>query len=67
MRVSFSRGQWDRSRFLNCANVRVPYRLEFGQEDGCIHNIGADRQGDKYAYVGLVCRDSLPLPCALET
>ena len=67
MRYDLSRGRWNREDFLSCASVRVPYRLEFGQEEDCIHNVGADRLGDEYAYVSLVRREPSQLPCLVET
>ena len=67
MTYNFSRGLWQPDDFLPAASVRVPYRLPFTQGDTCIHNEGADLAGDAYAYVSMVQRTPVPLPCRVET
>lgn len=63
---NFEKGAWQAEDFLSAASSRVEYRLTFGQKDDCIHNEGADKM-DEYAYVSMVHRTPVSLPCLLET
>ena len=63
---NFEKGAWRAEDFLSAASSRVEYRLTFGQKDDCIHNEGADKM-DEYAYVSMVHRTPVSLPCLLET
>ena len=63
---NFEKGAWQAEEFLSAASSRVEYRLTFGQKDDCIHNEGADKM-DEYAYVSMVHRTPVSLPCLLET
>ena len=63
---NFEKGAWQAEEFCTAASSRVDYRLPFGQKDDCIHNEGADKM-DEYAYVSMVYRTPIPLPCRLET
>ena len=67
MRFDFSQNCWNAADFLPAASVRVPYRLAFGQKDDCIHNEGADKAGDEYAYVSMALAQRLKAPCLLST
>ena len=63
---NFEKGAWQAEDFLSAASSRVEYRLTVGQKDDCIHNEGADTM-DEYAYVSMVHRTPVSLPCLLET
>ena len=63
---NFEKGAWQAEDFLSAASSRVEYRLTFGQKDDCIHNEGADKM-DESAYVSMVHRTPVSLPCLLET
>lgn len=63
---NFEKGAGQAEEFLSAASSRVEYRLTFGQKDDCIHNEGADKM-DEYAYVSMVHRTPVSLPCLLET
>lgn len=63
---NFEKGAWQAEDFLSAASSRVEYRLTFEQKDDCIHNEGADKM-DEYAYVSMVHRTPVSLPCLLET
>lgn len=67
MRFDFSQNCWNAADFLPAASVRVPYRLAFGQKDDCIHNEGADKAGDEYAYVSMALAQRVKAPCLLST
>ncbi len=67
MKYDFSRGQWRREDFAAAASVKVPYRLAFSQGEDSIHNEGADRAGDAYAYVSMALRRRAALPCRVRT
>jgi len=67
MIFDFSEGRWNTSDFVSAAGIRVPYRLAFGQKEDCIHNEGADKAGDSYAYVSMVLPDKVEAPCLVST
>lgn len=66
MRYDFSKDRWNAADFLPAASVRVPYRLAFGQGEDCIHNEGADKAGDDYAYVSMALAERVKAPCSIS-